>query len=247
MDLVRVYRSIQAFPKYGWDYLRFRKAYRKTFQKRLRFYPCLLDYTAASGVASGHYFHQDLWVAQQIFLASPERHIDVGSRVDGFVAHVASFRTIEVIDIRPQTSHVRNIEFLQGNLSDEGFQLEAAPDSLSCLHALEHFGLGRYGDPIDPEGHQKAFANMHRLLRAGGIFYFSVPIGVARVEFNAHRVFGLDELEEMFRGRFSVEHFAVVDDAGELFTDLPWTSPERCRWFDLNYGCGIFVLRKQND
>ena len=54
-----------------------------------------------AGAASGHYFHQDLLVARDVFARNPTRHIDVGSRVDGFVAHVASFREIEVVDIRP--------------------------------------------------------------------------------------------------------------------------------------------------
>jgi hypothetical protein len=61
----------------------------------------LEDFADNAGVAKGHYFHQDLLVAKYIFEAKPERHIDVGSRVDGFVAHVASFREIEVLDVRP--------------------------------------------------------------------------------------------------------------------------------------------------
>jgi hypothetical protein len=67
--------------------------------------------------------------------------------------------------------------------------LEGYCDSLSCLHALEHFGLGRYGDPIDPSGFERGLCNMASLLTKGGIFYLSVPIGIDRVEFNANRVF----------------------------------------------------------
>ena len=59
-----------------------------------RAFPCLRDRYEAGGVASGHYFHQDLLVAQWLNAANPQRHIDVGSRVDGFVAHVAAFREI---------------------------------------------------------------------------------------------------------------------------------------------------------
>ena len=62
-------------------------------------FPIVQDYNASSGISSGHYFHQDLLVASMINKASPTRHIDIGSRVDGFIAHVASFRKIEVIDI----------------------------------------------------------------------------------------------------------------------------------------------------
>jgi hypothetical protein len=62
-------------------------------------------------------------------------------------------------------------------------------DSLSCLHALEHFGLGRYGDPITPFGYQLGLANMAKILRPFGILYLSTPIGQERVEFNANWVF----------------------------------------------------------
>ncbi|KAA3512449.1 hypothetical protein CPJ18_07285 [Agrobacterium rosae] len=102
----------------------------------------LEDFSDSAGIVKGHYFHQDLLVAGYIHAANPVRHIDVGSRIDGFVAHVASFREIEVLDVRPlqPTSH-KNIVFQQADLMrDAG---EEITDSLSCLHAIEHFGLGR--------------------------------------------------------------------------------------------------------
>ena len=42
-------------------------------------------------------------------------------------------------------------------------------DSLSCIYALEHYGLGRYGDPIDPDGWLKGLIEMQRILTRGGI------------------------------------------------------------------------------
>ena len=62
--------------------------------------PCLTDRFEESGAARGHYFHQDLLVAQRIFDSAPARHVDMGSRIDGFVAHVASFREPEQRDLR---------------------------------------------------------------------------------------------------------------------------------------------------
>ena len=117
-------------------------------------FPCLLERNDNGGTANGHYFHQDLLVARRIFTADPMRHIDVGSRIDGFVANVASFREIEIIDIRPLDSAIPNVSFLQADLMSEiDFSYEECCDSVSCLHALEHFGLGRYGDPVEYEGH----------------------------------------------------------------------------------------------
>ena len=204
-----------------------------------RRYIILSDYTAAAGVAEGHYFHQDLLVASLIHAHAPRRHIDVGSRIDGFVAHVAAFRPIEVIDIRPlpDTGHP-NIAFLQADLM-EATTLPSA-DSVSCLHALEHFGLGRYGDPIDPMGHRKGFANLTRMVSAGGVLYVSFPIGRSNsVAFNAHRIFHRAEILNWLPGDVSLGGFSYVDDAGKLHRDATLKSAE-----GLRYGCGIYSLHK---
>ena len=99
-------------------------------------YPCLDDRYQQSGSARGHYFHQDLLIARRIHDANPATHLDVGSRIDGFVTHVAAFRPIRVLDIRPMTQQIPNVEFVQadimGELPDELFE---CTDSLSCLHA----------------------------------------------------------------------------------------------------------------
>ena len=138
-----------------------------------KFYPCLEDRFSESGSARGHYFHQDLLVARRIFLNNPNTHVDVGSRVDGFVAHVASFRPIVVLDIRPITGSVPKIRFVQADLmSPLRESLTDYCDSLSCLHALEHFGLGRYGDPVDYDGYVLGLNNLHRVLKRHGSLLF---------------------------------------------------------------------------
>lgn len=154
--------------------------------------PCLHDRYEEGGTTKSEYFWQDLLVARMIYDAKPKRHIDVGSRVDGFVAHVASFREIEVLDVRPITTKVPGVIFRQADLMRENATRSndgGACDSCSCLHAIEHFGLGRYGDPIDPEGYALGIANIAQMLELGGRLYLSTPIGRERVEFNAHRVF----------------------------------------------------------
>lgn len=209
-------------------------------------YPCLKDRYEEGGTAGGQYFHQDLLVAQMVFRNNPERHVDVGSRIDGFVAHVAAFREIEVFDIREVSSSAANIKFCKKDLMGEDPELSECTDSLSCLHALEHFGLGRYGDPVDYRGYEKGFDSLVRMTKRGGRIYFSVPISKdQRFEFNAHRVFRIGYLLQLFAGhRLAVENFAYVDDRGELHVDVDWTSPAAGGTFGLKYGCGIFALRK---
>lgn len=99
------------------------------------------DLYEESGVANGHYFHQDLLVARKIYQANPKRHVDISSRVDGFVAHVCVFREIEVFDIRPLDNKVDGIIFRQANLMNLDEKYIEYCDSISCLHAIEHFGL----------------------------------------------------------------------------------------------------------
>jgi len=210
------------------------------------FYPCLEDRHKESGIATGHYFHQDLLVAGRIFANHPVRHVDIGSRIDGLVAHVASFREIEVLDIRALTSAIPNIRFRCADLMAPDFALIDYCDSLSCLHALEHFGLGRYGDRIDQRGYLTGWENIHRMLQKGGKFYFSVPIGEQRIEFNAHRVFSVSYLlNEMIEGRYQLDAFSFVDDAGDLQRDPPLTPESIRNNFGCRYGCGIFELTKR--
>lgn len=187
-DPPRFLRSLRGLPRYVHDLLRFRANY----SGRLELKPCLFDWYEEGGTTKSEYFRQDLLVARMIFAASPKKHVDIGSRVDGFVAHVASFREIEVFDVRPISMRMPGIVFKQADLMCS----DSLPnhgigycDSLSCLHAIEHFGLGRYGDPIDPIGHERGIANMAHLLQPGGTFYLSTPIGLERVEFNANWVF----------------------------------------------------------
>lgn len=201
--------------------------------------PILSDYRAASGEASGHYFHQDLLVARLIHEAAPRRHADIGSRVDGFVAHVAAFREIEMVDIRPMAIPAHPaIRCTQADLMNPQPEMEGLYDSVSCLHALEHFGLGRYGDPISPEGHWQGLAAISRLVAPGGMLYLSVPIGARRVEFNAHRVFDPADIPEAATD-FELARFDFVDDRGDLHTDKAIGDAQ-----GLRYGCGIYSLRK---
>ncbi len=210
-------------------------------------YPIMNEKKATNGNAGGHYFHQDLLVAQQIFLKKPKRHLDVASRMEGFVTHVASYRKIEVMDIRPQTRPIPNVIFIKRDL-----MLPIKPqekekfDSISCLHALEHFGLGRYGDDIDPWGHKKGMANMVALLKKKGILYFSTPFGERRIMYNAHRVFDMNYLLTWFAEvNLKVIEFSYIDDHDNLHINQPLKKTLIDKNYGVkNYGCAIFQLQK---
>lgn len=209
-----------------------------------KFFPIYSDYKEPAGSAVGHYFHQDLLVANYIAKNSPVRHIDIGSRIDGFIAHVAAFRSIEVIDVRElkNTGH-DNIFFKKMDLMNLESVEPNICDSLSCLHAIEHFGLGRYGDPINPNGHLLGFKNLLRMLKSNGILYISFPIGSCdAVQFNAHRIFKPDSIFS-WQNENPIEllNFSYVDDTGNLHKEVSIDSVPK----NIKYGCGIYSFRKQ--
>ncbi len=208
-------------------------------------YPILTERFSSSGTMKGAYFHQDLLVARKIFHNNPARHIDIGSRTDGFVAHVASYRAIEIIDIREQISKVPNISFRKADLMQLPDDMVGVCESISSLHAIEHFGLGRYGDPIDYYGYLKAIQNITKMLKVGGKFYFSVPIGPQRIEFNAHRVFALKYLFDLFASDYIIETFSYVSDKGDLFENIETNQTDIDKNYGCTYGCGIFELVKK--
>lgn len=223
-------------------YRKHRKEWLKQGGKITKTYMILSEYSATAGTASGHYFHQDLLVAGFIFDKKPTRHVDVGSRVDGFVAHVASFRQIEVIDFRPLPVSVhKNIEFRQADLMNP--QDLPATESLSCLHAIEHFGLGRYGDTIDVNGHKKGIDNLVKLVKKGGRLYLSFPIGpVDEVHFNAQRVLHPKTILSIpsISDNMELVRFDFVDTDGNLHLNVTIddvVSKSR-------YGCGIYTFEK---
>ncbi|MFZ4582122.1 MAG: DUF268 domain-containing protein [Paludibacter sp.] len=209
-----------------------------------RNFPQFSDRFTNSGVMSGHYFHQDLYVARKIYENNPINHIDIGSRTDGFVAHLAVFREVEIVDIRPQISKTKNIIFRQADLMQLPANMINAYSSVSSLHAIEHFGLGRYGDPIDYFGHEKAIKNITQMLTVGGLFYFSVPIGLQRIEFNAHRVFSIDYLLNFFSPNFELLSFSYVDDKGDLHENITLTEDKISNNLGCSFGCGIFEWKK---
>lgn len=176
-------------------------------------YPCLHDWDAPAGSLS-YYFWQDLWAARKIFLTKPHEHFDIGSRVDGFIAHVLPFMPVTMIDIRPLPEKVHGLNFIQSDAT----RLENISDnsiiSLSSLCAPEHFGLGRYGDFVEPEACFEALRSMQRVLARGGHLYVAVPIGERNgVAFNAHRIFR-PELIVKTLDVLKLVDFSVICSAG---------------------------------
>ena len=241
IDPRKLLRSLQGLPRYVRDFRRFRSGY----AGRIELLPCLHDWHEEGGTTKSEYFWQDLLVARKIFEAKPNKHVDVGSLVGGFVAHVASFREIEVFDVRPISTQVPGVIFKQADLMQPVAGMADYCDSLSCLHALEHFGLGRYGDPIDPRGFERGFVNMAALLKKDGIFYLSVPIGIDRVEFNSHRVFDPRSIVKLAtQHSLTLSALTVIHPGGRIQA-IALHEAQLSSLAGQRYALGIFVFQKR--
>ena len=218
--------ALAAFPANCLRYLQDLRSYRGLVQQStarvdgpLSLYPVFRDARKGAGSSYGHYFHQDLWAAERLVKECPESHVDIGSRIDGFVAHLlAAGLTVTVVDIRPLPEPIKNLHFIQEDATVLPSFDDESIHSLSCLHAMEHFGLGRYGDRLDPAGPVKFCDLIQRKLAPGGRLLISVPIGTPRTEFNAHRVLRPKALIELLPG-LTLTEFAAVDDAGRLIPE----------------------------
>jgi SAM-dependent methyltransferase len=242
-DPRRFVRSVRGIPRFIGDAFTYSlKHPPSNFKVRfLDLFPLLNECSQGAGAAGGHYFHQDLWAARKIFKRLPANHVDIGSRIDGFVAHLLTFMPVTVIDIRAMEADIDGLNFIQDDATLFSTFADESIDSLSTLHAAEHFGLGRYLDPIEPDACSRFMESLQRVLRPGGRLYFSVPIGRERVDFNAHRVLACVTVLEAF-SKLSLISFSFVDDAGDLHEDDdPAAIPE------LEYGCGLFEFTKLKD
>jgi len=245
IDPLQFMQAVRNVPRFLRDYFVYARASRGDQRFPLRMWkvrPRLHNFREEAGGARGHYFWQDLWAARKIYERRPSHHVDVGFRIDGFVAHLLIFMPVTVVDIRPLSSNVPGLTFIQ----DDGTTLKSIPDnsieSLSSLHAVEHFGLGRYGDPVDPDACFKAMSALARVLKPGGRLYFSVPIGRERLEFNAQRVFSPRTIWWVFKKKLGLDivSFSAVDDDGNFHEEA---NPED--FVHAYYSLGLWEFTKR--
>jgi SAM-dependent methyltransferase len=224
------------------DWMRFRRAGGRA--ELLDFYPCLHDKSAATGIDT-HYFHQAIWAFRHIKNSAVASHVDIASEVN-FVGLLTCITNVTFVDIRPLELEIPNYTGLRGSIVELPFA-DGTVKSLSCLHVIEHIGLGRYGDPIDPQGPERAAREITRVLQPGGRAYISTPVGRARVQFNGQRVFGITGVIDIFRG-LTLAEFSLVDAGGTLNERIdPAAADIREEGAGLDCGLGMFVFQKAAD
>jgi SAM-dependent methyltransferase len=185
-----------------------------------------------------HYTYHPAWAARVLAKTRPSKHVDISSIVN-FCTIVSAFIPVEFYDFRPAPVALEGLYTGAADLTRLHFSSDSVA-SLSCMHVIEHIGLGRYGDPLDPDGDVKAINELVRVLAPGGNLLVATPIGRPRVAFNAHRIYDHEAFASYFAPLELVE-FALIEEHGEGGL-IAAPSSERVR--AESYGCGCFWFRK---
>src|SRR5262245_31335558 len=196
---VQAARWVAGYRRYLHDYWRFRRLdARPRFPVRWRHrQPILTDWTAGTEF-DRHYIYHPAWAARIVAELRPTLHVDVSSTL-AFCTLISAFIPVQFFDYRPADLHLSGLTSRPGDLLALPFPARSL-ESLSCMHVVEHVGLGRYGDAVDPEGDLKAMAELKRVLAPGGSLLFVTPVGRPRIIFNAHRIYATRQIVDAFAG-----------------------------------------------
>lgn len=242
MGIYELLRGIARLPSFFGDYRAFKKAARGTearFPLRKRdFFLCLFDKTGTTPF-DPHYTYHPAWAARIIAKTKPEKHVDISSTLK-FSTVVSAFVPVDFYDYRPAALHLSDLSSKRGDLLDLPFE-DNSVDSLSCMHTVEHVGLGRYGDPIDPDGDLKAIKELARVLKPGGTLLFVVPVGAPRIMFNAHRIYSYKQVVDAFKD-LKLKEFSLIPDDYKECGIIQNADPALVQ--EQTYGCGCFWFTK---
>lgn len=181
-----------------------------------------------------HYTYQGPWVMRNLLKARPRKHIDVGSWTT-YLGFFAALQPTEFVDIRPAKLQIPKLSVKKGSVLELPYRSRTV-ESLSCLHVVEHVGLGRYGDPLDPLGTDKAIAELARVIKPGGRLYLALPIGKEVTYYNAHRVTSPVRVLSLC-GDLRLESFSAVKDNGDY---IEKADPKKLR--TQKYACGFYCF-----
>ncbi len=186
-----------------------------------------------------HYIYHTAWAARKVNEIDAPFHTDISSSLY-FSSIVSAFKPVHFYDFRPAKLNLSNLVSKAEDLTKLSFP-DGSIDSLSCMHTVEHVGLGRYGDAIDPEGDVVAAKELERVVAKGGSLLFVVPIGKPKIQFNAHRIYSYQMVVDMFP-EMTLKEFSLIPDnaleEGMVYNATKELSDQQ------SYGCGCFWFVK---
>ena len=201
------------------------------------FLRCLDDNTEFTGF-DAHYIYHPAWAARVVKKINPKYHIDISS-TPHFCSILSAFIDVKFYDYRPAKLNLNNLTSEKIDLTDIFFD-DNSVECISCMHTIEHIGLGRYGDPINPQGDIKAIDELKRITKSGGNLLLVFPVGKPKIMFNAHRIYSFEMIIELMDG-FTLKEFSMVYDNQEFIENA---NPEDVK--NQKYACGCFWFIKNN-
>jgi SAM-dependent methyltransferase len=235
-DPIRTGRALCSLPRFLADWHKYAHMNGAEPLRLLDSWPQLHD-RRPNTPFDAHYFWTGGWAMRRILAQKPASHVDVGSQTL-FVNLLSAVVPVTFVDYRPLDVHVEGLSCRSGDILNLPFQ-DRSVDSLSCLHVAEHIGLGRYGDPLTPDGTRRACAELQRVLAPGGNLYFAVPVGKERVCFNGCRIHTTETIIAYFN-ELDVLEFSVVDDGGQYIEHA-----DRKMVSNSHYACGLFRFHRE--
>lgn len=235
IDIPKLAFGVTGFLEYLVDLRRYRSISKNELVPLLELYPMIHDKRSFHPF-DRHYFYQDWWAFEKVVNSKPREHVDIGSNIV-YASLLSSVVKVTFLDLRPLKADIPNLKFMQGSILDLPFP-DNSVDSLSSLHVVEHIGLGRYSDPLDPDGTRKACRELARVLSPGGNLYVSLPVGHERVCFNAHRIHSPRRLLSYFDDLRLIE-FSGINDKVEFLRNADPDVLDEC-----DYGCGLYWFTK---
>lgn len=202
-------------------------------------YPRLNDKTSTTSFDT-HYIYHPAWAARIVKQINPEFHVDISSTL-AFSSMLSAFIPVHFYDYRPANVTLSNLTSARADLLSLPFP-DNSIKSLSCMHTVEHIGLGRYGDPIDPDGDLKASKELIRVLAMNGNLLFVVPVGKSKIAFNAHRIYSYAQVTDMF-SELTLKQFSLIPDNALTHGVIENASVQEVN--SQNYGCGCFWFVKK--
>jgi SAM-dependent methyltransferase len=200
--------------------------------------PRLQDRTETTGF-DRHYVYHTAWAARVLAKTRPLKHVDISSSLY-FVTGASAFVPMEFYDFRPADLRLSNLDSRCADLMALPFG-DRQVASLSCMHVVEHVGLGRYGDPLDPDGDLKAMRELQRVVAPEGSLLFVTPVGRPQIRFNAHRIYAYEQIRDAF-SELRIEEFSLIPDHASDGGLIENADPGIVA--GQRYACGCFWLRR---
>ena len=239
--LMRVYQSLK-LPSWFWrDFEKYNEGSKHSLIKnpagKKDLFP-IIDNRTSSVDFDPHYVYHVGWAARILAESRPKKHVDFSS-LSHFVTVCSAFLPIEHYDFRRPMFTLDGLDVGTADLTDLSFE-DGELSSVSCMHVVEHIGLGRYGEQVDPEGDWKAIRELQRVTAIGGQLLFVVPVGKERVMFNAHRIYSFDTIVKAFN-QMELQEFSLISLRGASRL-IRYADPELVK--NEEYGCGCFLFTK---